>query len=78
MTAFLQQHQEMCALCTETVTSVLGADMICTWENSEKKGNHFMDKSVYRATCLTEKVNNIYLSCLLLLFWLCVHSCTYY
>jgi hypothetical protein len=27
----------MCALCAETVTQALGVDMICAWENSEKK-----------------------------------------
>lgn len=36
----LQQHQGKCALCIETVGPVLGLDMLCTSENSEKKSNY--------------------------------------
>ena len=39
MTVFLQQRQEKCAPCTGTAILVPGLDMICTWENSEKKRN---------------------------------------
>jgi len=39
MTIFLQQRQEKCGPCTETVILVLGLDMICIWENSGKKCN---------------------------------------